>query len=73
MRLAFTLNQENQKIDFTILGPTEEGRRETLVEIQNKNFYFYEFFASSPGIYTFIINNSKVRVFSLSLLIILEF
>ena len=61
MRFAFMVNHPTKKIDFSFIGPTKDGMNGTIAKAKEKNYFFFEFNAEIPGLYTFYINNKKYK------------
>ena len=59
IRFAFMVNHPTKKIDFSFSGPLKNGKKGVIVNIKNKNYFFYEYKAEVAGVYTFYINNHK--------------
>ena len=53
------INHPTKKIDFTFSGPQKNGKKGVIVDVNNKNYFFYEHKANIAGLYTFSINNHK--------------
>jgi hypothetical protein len=57
--VAYYVHDEEGKIDFLI----ENEQRKTIKKIKGKNRGFYEFNATTPGTYEFLLDNERVRKF----------
>lgn len=55
--VAYYVHDEEGKIDFLIENP----KKKTVKKIKSKNRGFYEFNATSPGTYEFLLDNERVR------------
>ena len=61
IRLAFMVNHPTKKIDFSLIGPKGDGKKQTITNPKGRNYFFYEYTAMVPGVYSFNILNNRYK------------